>query len=48
MDWICINHLHIELNDYTIVIMDNTITEKTINCSQFIKLNYDNYDIITV
>jgi hypothetical protein len=48
IDWICINHLYIELNDYTIIIMDNTITEKTINSNQFIQINNDNYDIVTI
>ena len=46
MKWICLYHLKIKLDDYFIVFMDNNINEITIQSSEYILLNENNYEII--
>jgi hypothetical protein len=48
MNWLFISHIKEELLEYSIVFLDNTITEITIDKTQYIKLNNTNYDIINV
>jgi len=49
MNWLFTYHLklEIELEDYSIILLDNNATEITINNTQFIKLNKNDYEIIT-
>ena len=46
MNWLFINHLKKNLDEYNIVILDNTVTEIIINKTQYIKLNKTSYEIL--
>lgn len=46
MNWVFISHIKKELLEYEIVFLDNTVTEVTIDKTQYIKLNKNNYEII--
>jgi hypothetical protein len=48
INWININHLQIELIDPIISFMDNNINEITLDKTQHVKLNEDNYEIISI
>ena len=45
MNWIFINYIKNELDDYNILIMDNVCNQITLNMNQVIKLNLNNYEI---
>ena len=48
MNWLFINHLKIKLNNYSINILDNQANELLLNNKQYILLNKDSYEIMTL
>ena len=47
IDWLSINHLKKNLDDYSILLLDNTMNEITLEKHEFIKLNKDNYTVMS-
>lgn len=47
MNWLLINSYNIDLNNYEINLIDNNIKNIIIDKSKFLKLNKNNYEIIT-
>ena len=47
MNWLCINHLKRNLDDYHIVFLDNNTNEITLENHEFIKLSRDSYTIMS-
>ena len=48
MLWIFNYKLNIYLDNYTICILDNNLNKLILNKNEYIKLNYNNYDIINI
>ena len=48
MSWIFNYKLNIYLDNYTICILDNNLNKLILNKNEYIKLNYNNYDIINI
>ena len=45
MEWLCLHHLKIKLNDYSVSFLDNSAIEQTIDNTKYLKLFKTEYTI---